>query len=144
MKTDEEPIVVEQQFNRSVSDLWNAITNIDEMRQWYFENIPEFEARVGFCTQFSVEAGDRIFPHVWEVTEAEPQHKLVYNWKYDGYAGDSFVIFELSGDGQSSHLRVTSRIVEDFPDDIPEFNRESGVGGWTYFIKDSLKAYLDE
>jgi len=31
-----------------------------------------------------------------------------------------------------------------FPDDIPEFKRESGVEGWNYLIKKSLKAFLEK
>ncbi len=34
--------------------------------------------------------------------------------------------------------------VEKFPDNIPEFKRESDVAGWNYFIKDSLKEFLEE
>jgi len=64
MKKDEAPVVVEQDFNRSVSDVWDAITKIDEMRKWYFENIPDFKAEVGFGTRFVVESGDRSFLHL--------------------------------------------------------------------------------
>ncbi len=142
MKINEEPVVVEQGFDRSASDVWNAITNIDEMRKWYFENIPDFKAEVGFCTQFSVESGDRSFLHLWEVTEVIPQRKVVYDWKYEGLDGDALAIFEVSGDDQSARLTLTLRVLEDFPDDIPEFSRESCIGGWDYFIKDRLKTYL--
>ncbi len=143
MKRDEDPIVVEQDFDRSASDVWNAITEVDEMRQWYFDNIPEFKAEVGFHTQFLVEAGERRYLHLWQVTEVVPERKIVYNWKYDAFEGDSCVTFEVSGNDQSSHLKLTMQVLADFPDDIPEFSRDSGIGGWTYFINDRLKAYLD-
>ncbi|WP_157972991.1 hypothetical protein [Aureibaculum luteum] len=32
--------------------------------------------------------------------------------------------------------------LENLPDDIPDFQRESTVAGWHYFIKDSPTAYL--
>ena len=144
MKKEEAPIVVEQDFDRSVSDVWNAITKIGEMRKWYFENIPDFKAEAGFVTQFVVESGERNFLHLWKVTEVDPQRKVVYNWKYQGIPGDSYVTFEVSGDEKSARLRVTTLVQESFPEDIPEFSRESCLGGWTYFIKDRLKAYLDE
>ena len=143
MRTHEEPVVVEQEFNRPRADVWNAITKIEEMRNWYFENIPDFKAEVGFCTRFPVDAGDRIFLHLWQVTEVVPQRKVVYNWKYEGHAGDSLISFEVSGDEHSCQLRVTMQVLEDFSEDIPEFTRESCVGGWTYFINERLKAYLD-
>ncbi|HIG43853.1 MAG: SRPBCC domain-containing protein [bacterium] len=143
MKRDESPIVVEQDFARSATDVWTAITDVGEMRRWYFDNIPDFEAEVGFRTQFMVESSDRSFLHLWEVTEVVPQSKIVHNWKYEEFEGDSNVTFEVSGDDQSANLTVTLEVMADFPDNIPEFTRESGIGGWTFFINDQLKAYLD-
>jgi uncharacterized protein YndB with AHSA1/START domain len=144
MKKEEAPIVVEQDFDRSMSDVWNAITKIGEMRKWYFENIPDFKAEVGFVTQFVVESGGRSFLHLWKVTEISPQRKVVCNWKFGGLPGDSFVTFEVSGDEKAARLRVTTLVQQNFPEDIPEFSRESCLGGWNYFIKDRLKAYLDK
>ncbi|HIL94813.1 MAG TPA: hypothetical protein EYG51_02710 [Pseudomonadales bacterium] len=90
-----------------------------------------------------VESSDRSFLHLWEVTEVVPQSKIVHNWKYEEFEGDSNVTFEVSGDDQSANLTVTLEVMADFPDNIPEFTRESGIGGWTFFINDQLKAYLD-
>ena len=143
MKSDEAPVIVEQDFEKSTSVVWNAITDVDEMRNWYFDNIPDFKAEVGFNTQFLVESGGRRFVHLWEVTEVETLNKVVYNWKFEGYPGDSYVSFEVSGDDESSQLRVTAEVQESFPRNIPEFTRESCMGGWTYFINQRLKAYLD-
>jgi uncharacterized protein YndB with AHSA1/START domain len=143
MKKGEAPIIVEQDFDRSVSAVWDAITKIDEMQKWYFDNIPDFKPEVGFVTRFAVESGGRSFVHLWKVTEVDPQRKVVYNWKYEGIPGDSFVSFEVSGGETSARLRVTALVQESFPEDIPEFRRESCLGGWTYFIKNRLKAYLD-
>lgn len=36
------PIVVEQAFNVSKETVWKAITEHDQMIQWFFDNIPEF------------------------------------------------------------------------------------------------------
>jgi uncharacterized protein YndB with AHSA1/START domain len=144
MKKGEAPIVVEQDFDRSASDVWDAITKIGEMHKWYFENIPDFKAEVGFATQFVVESGGRRFLHLWKVTEVTPPSKVVYDWKYAGHPGDSLVTFEVSGNEKSARLRVTASVLESFPEEIPEFSRESCLEGWTYFIKDRLKAYLDD
>jgi uncharacterized protein YndB with AHSA1/START domain len=48
MKSTEEPIIIEQTFNRPVEIVWNSITDIKLMRQWYFDNIPSFKPEVGF------------------------------------------------------------------------------------------------
>ncbi|UCF36572.1 MAG: SRPBCC domain-containing protein [Acidobacteriota bacterium] len=143
MKKGDPPIIVEQDFGRSVSEVWKAITEPDEMRQWYFENLPDYRAEVGFSTEFPVRSGERTFLHQWVITEVEPKRKLVCNWRFKGIPGDSSVVFEVSGDDRSARLAVSTLVHEDFPEDIPEFRRESCIGGWTWFIKDRLKSYLD-
>jgi uncharacterized protein YndB with AHSA1/START domain len=59
MKESVEPIVVEQTFNAPIDTVWNSITQIDLMRRWFFENIPDFRPEVGFETQFKVATRDR-------------------------------------------------------------------------------------
>ncbi len=144
MQKDQPPVVVEQEFHRSVHDVWQAITEIDLMRQWYFENIPDFQAKVGFRTEFAVESGGRTFLHQWQVIQVEAPHKLVYSWRYPDFEGDAFTIFEVSGDNQKSRLTVTMDVLKSFQKDIPEFERDSCVGGWNYFICDRLKSFLEQ
>jgi uncharacterized protein YndB with AHSA1/START domain len=144
MKTDEEPIIVEQAFDKNADIVWNSITDVEQMRQRFFDNIPSFKPEVGFETGFNVQSQDRDFPHVWKVTEVIPKKLIKYNWRYDGYPGDSYVVFELFKQNSSTLLRLTHFVEEDFPDDIPEFSRESGLQGWTYFIKEKLIEFLNE
>jgi len=143
MRKNDEPIIVEQTLNKSIDTVWNSITEIDQMRQWYFDNIPSFKAEVGFETQFMVHSQDRKFLHMWKVTEVVPQQKITYNWKYEGYLGDSFVNFELFNQNNLTKLKLTHNVRESFPADIPEFSRENCIGGWEFFIKKSLKKYLE-
>lgn len=142
MKKDEPPVVVTHSFKVGQDHLWEAITRLERMVAWFFDNIPAFEARVGFKTRFLVHNEGRNFPHCWEIIEVIPQKKITYNWKYEGYPGDSNVSFELFPNADSTELKVTATVLEDFPDHIPEFRRESCVGGWEYFIQQSLAKYL--
>ncbi|WP_430412075.1 SRPBCC family protein [Kordia sp.] len=142
MKTSEPPVIVTQNFEQSVETVWNAITEASQMRQWFFDNIPDFKAVVGFQTKFTVKAPSRDFLHIWTITEVIPNKKLVYNWKYEGLEGDSFVNFQLVEDGNNTKLTLTTTVVEDFSDEIPEFKHESCVAGWNYFIKEQLHNYL--
>jgi len=143
MKKNDEPIIIEQSFNASIDTLWTSITDINQMREWYFKNIPSFEPEVGFETQFNVRSQDRNFLHQWKVTDVNPLKMITYNWKYENYPGDSFVVFELFEQDSSTMLRLTHQVTESFSEDVPEFLRESGVKGWRYFINKSLKNYLD-
>ncbi|MBD3332417.1 SRPBCC domain-containing protein [candidate division GN15 bacterium] len=142
MKTTDDPVVVEQTFDVSVEQLWQAITDVTQMRQWFFENIPSFEPEVGFETRFNIETGERDFLHVWRISEVVPSRLISCDWRYEGYAGNQLVTFELFDEGNQSRLRLTATVREGFQEGIPEFTREACLGGWQYFIQQSLKAYL--
>ena len=143
MKVSEPIVEVTQQFQESVENVWKALTDVNEMTQWFFDNIPEFEPTVGFKTQFTVTSENRVFPHLWEITEVIPFQKIVYNWRYEGYKGDSFVTFQLSEIDNQTQLTISTKVIEDFPDTIPEFKRDSCIAGWNYFIKTSLVNYFN-
>ena len=135
-------VIVKQNFEASTEVLWKAITEHHQMILWFFENIPEFEARVGFKTQFLIENEGRKFTHLWEIMEVRPNQKIVYNWKYDEYEGEGLVFFELVENEKGSSLLLTNKWIGEFPQDIPEFSRENCLGGWEYFINGRLKEYL--
>ena len=42
---------------------WQAITDLERMRQWYFPMLPDFKAEVGFSVEFNVECEGRNFLH---------------------------------------------------------------------------------
>src|SRR5258706_6249103 len=46
-----EPFTIERTYNVHVEKLWKAITDKDEMKQWYFD-LKEFRPEVGFEFQF--------------------------------------------------------------------------------------------
>lgn len=143
MKTRDKQVLIEHKFNTNIEKLWYAITKPEEMRVWLFENIPDFKAEVGFKTQFPVKSGEHTFTHLWRVTKVVLFQKITYNWKYEEYPGDSFVTFEMFEEQDKTRLKLTTEVVEDFPDEIPEFSSESCIGGWNYLIEENLKRFLD-
>ena len=136
-------VVVEQTFQVSKETLWGAITELGQMTQWFFDNIEAFEPKIGFKTKFVIENEGRIFPHLWTIIDVKPYEKITYNWRYEGYAGDSDVTFELIELVNGIKLKLTHQVLESFPQNIPEFTRESCLGGWNYFIKERLMSYLN-
>jgi len=144
MKRIDPPIIVEETYNKPIETVWRAITEPVQMRKWFFDNIPDFKPEVGFEIEFDVETGGRVFPHQWKITKVESGKLIEYNWKYGGYQGDAYVTFELTPEENATRLRLTNIVVEDFQEGIPEFKRESCIGGWNYFIKERLKKYLDK
>ncbi len=137
------PIVVEQIFNAPIAVVWRAITDTDQMRQWFFEPITDFEPKVGFETQFNVRCEDQDYPHLWKVTDVVPETRIAYDWWYGGYPGISSVEWELSETPNGTKLKLTHERHETFPQDDPVFSRDSGQAGWEYFLHESLKAFLE-
>jgi uncharacterized protein YndB with AHSA1/START domain len=140
--TPSTPVVVEQKFSASLQRLWRAITEKEELPRWFFENIPDFEAIVGFTTEFEVKSEERTFTHQWKIMEVIPEKKISYQWKYKEYEGESLVVFEIEEMTEGSLLRVSNFGLENFPQNIPEFHRSSCHAGWTYFISERLGNYL--
>ncbi|WP_018342227.1 SRPBCC family protein [Cytophaga aurantiaca] len=135
-------LVVERTFKASVSVIWNALTNKDEMKKWYFD-LKEFKAEIGFTFEFVGGPPDGIqYTHVCKVTEVIVEQKLTYSWRYEGYEGISFVTFELFDKGNETLLRLTHTGIETFPKH-PDFARTNFAAGWDHIINTSLKGYLE-
>jgi len=138
-----EPIIVEQPFSVQPDVVWQAITNPDLMRRWYFEQIEDFRPEVGFETQFDIEVGGRIFRHQWKVTDVVPGKSITYTWRYEGFPGLGTTEWKISKTDEGTKLVLTSTGIESFSQDIPEFTRERGQAGWEYFIRQRLPNFLN-
>ncbi|WP_303919120.1 SRPBCC domain-containing protein [Draconibacterium sediminis] len=143
MKKGDE-IIVEQRLDTQIANVWTAITNLPQMKQWYFDNINHFQPETGSASQFVVQSGNRTFTHLWKVTEVNVPTEICYTWKYLEYPGDSLVRFNLRDDNGQTKLTLTQTVLEDFPDDIQEFKNESWRAGWNYFLVDRLPAFLQK
>ncbi|MEX0986983.1 MAG: SRPBCC domain-containing protein [Bacteroidales bacterium] len=135
-------IQVEELLIATVDEVWEAITVPEQMKQWYFEEIPDFKPEVGFKTRFRIEANGRSFTHIWEVTKVVPMQEIAYNWSYEEYFGMGSVSFKLNSNGEKTRLTLTNKGLETFPQENPEFSEESCRGGWEYFIKGNLPKFL--
>jgi uncharacterized protein YndB with AHSA1/START domain len=139
---NEDPVIIERSFNAPAERVWKAITDKEEMKKWYFD-LAEFKAEPGFEFQFEGGTETKKYLHLCKVTEAFPNKKLAYTWRYDGYEGNSFVTFELFPNGEKTKLMLTHAGLESFPA-IPDFAKENFVQGWTDIIGRSLKEYLEK
>ena len=138
-----QPIVLEKTFNAPIERVWQAITDKDEMKKWYFD-LSAFKPEKGFKFEFmGGEEGGKQYRHLCEITEVIPEKKLTYSWRYDGFAGNSFVTFELFEQENKTLLKLTHEGVETFPTDDPNFHSGSFRAGWNQIINISLKDYLE-
>lgn len=143
LMTSDTSIIVKQHFNSSREALWKAITDQEQMTQWFFDNIPAFKPEVGFETEFVIELEERTFTHLWKIIEVVPFEKIKYHWSYKEYPGVGYVAFELKDEGTGTLLTLTNDGLESFPSHIPEFSRDSCIGGWNYFICGTLNEYMN-
>lgn len=139
-----EPLIFERTYNAPVERVWKAITDKDQMKQWYFD-LSEFKPEIGFEFQFYGQGhkGEH-YLHLCKVTEAEPLKKLTYSWSYEGYKGMSYVSFELNADGNKTKLKLTHKGLHTFPENNPDFAKESFTQGWTELIGTLLKNFVEK
>jgi len=144
MKTKEqtaEAIIVERIFSAPVARVWNALTDPDQMRQWYFD-LKEFKPEVGFEFEFIVEHEGNNYHHLCKVTEVIPRKKIAYTWRYKGEPGDSLVTFELFPEDNKTRLKLTHTGIETFPK-TPAYARKNFEAGWTAIIGSELKQFVE-
>jgi uncharacterized protein YndB with AHSA1/START domain len=139
---ENQPIILERSFDAPVSKVWSALTDKNEMKIWYFD-LAEFKPEVGFEFEFFGGPPEMQYRHLCVITEAVPQQKLTYSWRYDGYAGISYVTFELFPKGNQTMLRLTHTGLESFPKENKDFAKSNFVEGWNSIINTSLKNYLE-
>ena len=136
-----QPIVIERTFNVSPTRLWQALTESEQMKQWYFD-LPGFKAEPGYEFSFYAGRDEKKFLHLCKVIEVIPEKKLTHSWRYDGYPGDSMVSFELFPEGEATRLRLTHTGLETFGDN-PDFAKSNFVEGWNSIIVNRLQKHLE-
>lgn len=141
---ESQPLIVERSYNAPIEKVWKAISDKDQMQQWYFK-FEDFKAEKGFKFQFT--GGDKHvqYLHECEVLECDPPNKLSYSWTYVDYQGHSVLTWELTAEGENkTHLKLSHSGLESFPQNNPNFRVESFSTGWNYFVNKALPAFVEE
>jgi uncharacterized protein YndB with AHSA1/START domain len=136
-----EAIIMERTFDAPIDRVWKALTDVDQMREWYFD-LKEFKAEVGFEFEFIVEHEGNSYHHLCRVTDVVPEKKIAYTWRYKGEPGDSLVTFELSAEGEKTRLKLTHTGIETFPK-TPAYARKNFEAGWTAIVGSELKRFVE-
>jgi uncharacterized protein YndB with AHSA1/START domain len=148
MKISEEdrqktPLIVERIVNAPVARVWKAITDEVQLRRWFF-NVDRFKPEIGFEFQFDGAKEGICYRHLCRVTEVVVGKKLTYSWRYEGFAGNSFVTLELFPAGDSTRIKVTHQGLETLPMTEPGFLNGTYVPDWATIIGMSLTAFLEQ
>ena len=137
-----ESVIVERTLKAPVTRVWKALTDVDQMREWYFD-LKEFKPQVGFEFEFSVEHEGTTYHHLCRVTEVIPEKKIAYTWRYKSEPGDSLVTIELFAEGDNTRLKLTHSGIESFPK-TPAYARKNFEQGWTAIIGTELKQFVEQ
>jgi len=134
-------VIVERTLNAPVARVWKALTDVEQMREWYFD-LKEVKPEVGFEFEFVVEHEGNNYHHLCRVVEVIPGKKIAYTWCYKGEPGDSLVSIELSPEGEKTRLKLTHTGIETFPKTLA-YARKNFVQGWTQIIGTELKQFIE-
>ena len=137
----DKPLIKEFSYNVPIDEVWQALTETEKMKVWYFPQLKEFEPKIGFEFQFE-DSGDQ-YRKKWVVTEIDKPKTFAHNWSYKGYKGESEVTFELFPIDNGTKIRVTHTGIKSFPDD-PHFKKESFEWGWGNLLGKSLNTLLEK
>jgi uncharacterized protein YndB with AHSA1/START domain len=134
-------VIVERTLNAPVARVWKALTDVDQMREWYFD-LKEFKPEVGFEFEFVIEHEGNNYHHLCRVVEVIPERKIAYTWCYKGEPGDSLVSIELSPVSEKTRLKLTHTGIKTFPK-TPAYARKNFEQGWTQIIGTELKQFVE-
>jgi len=137
-----EAVILERTFDAPVGRVWTALTDVNQMREWYFD-LKEFKPQVGFEFEFIVEHEGNSYHHLCRVTDVVPEKKIAYTWRYKGEPGDSLVTIELSPEGEKTRLKLTHSGIETFPK-TQAYARKNFEAGWTSIIGTELKQFVEQ
>ena len=137
----EEAVIIERTLAAPVARVWRALTDVDQMREWYFD-LKEFKPEIGFEFQFVVEHEGNTYHHLCRVTDVIAEEKIAYTWRYKNEPGDSLVTIELFPEGEETRLKLTHSGIETFPK-TPTYARKNFEAGWTAIIGTELKQFVE-
>lgn len=137
-------IVMEKVYHAPIQMVWKAITEREQLKQWYFDFPESFKAEAG--SEFDWYAGDnesKQWLHHGKMLEVVPGKKLVHTWEYPGYSGTSTVSWELSAiDDNTTKLLFTHVFNEPFDENETALHRSNFVQGWHHIINTGLVDFL--
>ncbi|POY38306.1 SRPBCC domain-containing protein [Solitalea longa] len=138
------PVIVEKTFNAPIEEVWEALTDKEKMKQWYFD-IVDFKPKISHEFHFLAGPENKQYLHICRITDLFPLKKLAYTWRFEGYDGNSKVNFELFNEGPSStRLKLTHEGLESFPASNPDLAKENFEQGWNQIIGTSLVNFLSK
>lgn len=135
-------VKVEAVFDATKSQVWEALTNTEIMKVWYFD-ISNFKLDVG--TEFSFYEGEKKeYLHEGEILKVEQNKVLQHTWKHPQQSkGSSIVTWEIEEIEENKvKVSLSHEGLESFADGGPTFAPANYEMGWNAIVKTNLRNYL--
>ena len=135
-------VKVEAVFDATKSQVWEALTNTEIMKVWYFD-ISNFKLAIG--SEFSFYEGDKKeYLHEGEILKVEQNVVLQHTWKHPQQSkGSSIVTWEIEESGDDKvKVTLSHEGLENFADAGPNFAPANYEMGWNAIVKTNLRNYL--
>lgn len=134
-------IKVEAVFDATKSKVWEALTNSEIMKIWYFD-IANFNLNIG--NKFSFYEGEKKeYLHEGEILQVEENKLLQHTWTHpEQSSGTSVLTWNIDEIDGKTKVTLTHEGVESFADAGPNFAPANYEMGWNALVKTNLRNYL--
>ena len=140
MKTN--PIVKEITIPSDLNTVWEAITNPEKMKEWYFE-VNDFRLEKDNEFYFYEPGSAQKYRHLCKIIDIIPNRKFKHTWTFPDYSsGISTLTWELTEHEGNTHVKLTHEGVENFANAGNDFTRKSFDAGWEEIVTQNLVNYL--
>lgn len=135
-------ITIEAFFDTTKEKVWEAITQPEIMKIWYFD-IANFNLNIGNKFSF-YEGKKKEYLHAGEVLEVEENKLFQHSWLYPEQSkGISVVKWQIEEiDSEKVKVTVSHQGVDSFVDGGDKFALGNYQKGWNTLVKNNLKNYL--
>lgn len=137
-------ISIEEIYAAPISTLWRAITDKEEMKQWYFD-IKDFVLQKDTVFNFYESGGKNLYHHRCVILEIVPNKKLQYTWTHPSHSkGSSILTWILDTTDNGTKVTLIHEGVENLMDGGDAFKKENYLIGWTEILGTSLKNFVEK
>ncbi len=136
-------VTVTETYNVPIEKVWQAITDKDKMKHWYFD-IPNFMLEQGAIFDFFEPGNDKKYLHRCQILSFESNKFLKHTWSHPDHSkGSSELLWELQETENGTQLTLTHTGLDSFSDAGADFAKENYHAGWKEILGKSLKNFLE-